>query len=261
MGTERYTARLNAGLGLVEETRTLLEIWQPGMSATSLFQAALGSGRFPQMSARRLRNLVAEGFAPRFLSGGAEAAALVKAVLPALSSRDAEQVMFVYACRANVILGDFVREVYWRRYSAGATGITNQDSRQFVLNANRKGRTAAPWSEGTINRVAGYLTGCCADFGMLERGARSARRILPFRAEPNAVAVLAYDLHFAGLGDNAVAGHPDWQWFGLDFAQVMEEFKRLSMRGLFLVQAAGDVVRISWPFNSPVALRDGLAQR
>jgi hypothetical protein len=53
-----YTTQLQAGLGLVNETKTLLDLWSPGMSATQLHQVALESGRFPTVTARRLRNIV-----------------------------------------------------------------------------------------------------------------------------------------------------------------------------------------------------------
>ncbi len=42
-----YTTQLGAGLGLVDETNTLLELWTPGMSANQLNQVALEKGRFP----------------------------------------------------------------------------------------------------------------------------------------------------------------------------------------------------------------------
>ena len=62
-----YTTQLQAGLGLVNETKTFLELWSPGMSANQLYQVALESGRFPTVTARRLRNIVVECFAPRYL--------------------------------------------------------------------------------------------------------------------------------------------------------------------------------------------------
>ena len=62
-----YTTQLQAGLGLLEETRQLLQVYQPGMSASQLYEAALASGRFPLVTARRLRNIVAECFAPRYM--------------------------------------------------------------------------------------------------------------------------------------------------------------------------------------------------
>jgi len=54
-----YSSRLGAGLAMLEETRIFLDLWQPGMQAADLQRLALESGRFPNVSARRLRNLVA----------------------------------------------------------------------------------------------------------------------------------------------------------------------------------------------------------
>jgi hypothetical protein len=95
---------------------------------------------------------------------------------------------------------------------------------------------------------------------MLERGARSTRRILPFRVSQTVAAYLAYELHFAGVGDNALLNHEDWHLFGMAREDVLEEIKRLSLKGHLIVQAAGDVIRISWKQQNMEALCDVLTQ-
>lgn len=255
-----YTTQLQAGLGLVAETKTLLELWSDGMSASQLHQAALDSGRFPRMTARRLRNLVTECFAPRYLVAGGAPAKHLKRLAGTMPTGDLVQLLLLFTSRANPILGDFVRQVYWPRYAGGYTEVTNDDARVFVERGIDDGKTVKRWSEATVRRVSAYLTGCCADYGMLERGLRSSRRILPFRISPSVAAYLAYELHFAGVGDNALLTHVDWQLFGLAREDVLEETKRLSLRGLLLVQAAGDVIRISWKQQGMEALCDVLAQ-
>jgi hypothetical protein len=176
--------QLGAGLGLVNETKTLLDLWSPGMSANQLHQVALESGRFPTVTARRLRNIVVECFAPRYLVAGGAPAAHLKRLSATISTADLTQLMLVFTSRANPILGDFVRQVYWARYAGGYTQITNDDARMFVERAIDDGKTVKRWSETMVQNVSGYLTGCCADYGMLERGRRSSRRILPFRISP-----------------------------------------------------------------------------
>lgn len=255
-----YTTQLQAGLGLVNETKALLDLWAPGMSAAQLHQIALESGRFPNVTARRLRNIVAECFAPRYLVAGAAPAAHLKQLSGSLAAGEVMQLMLIFTSRANFILGDFVRQVYWPRYVGGYGEITNEDARAFVQRAIDDGKTSKRWSETTVRRVSAYLTGCCADYGMLERGSRSGRRILPFRISTAAVAYLAHDLHFSGIGDNALLAHEDWQLFGLAREDVTEEMKRLALRGLVIVQAAGDVVRISWKQPSMETLCDVLSQ-
>jgi hypothetical protein len=255
-----YTSQLGAGLGLVDETKTLLELWSPSMSANQLHQVALDSGRFPTVTARRLRNIVVECFAPRYLVAGGAPAAQLKRLSVSISTADLTQLMLVYTCRANPILGDFVRYVYWARYAGGHTQITNDEARAFVERGIDDGKTVKRWSESMVQNVSGYLTGCCADYGMLERGRRTSRRILPFRISPSVAAYLAHELHFSGIGDNALLTHEDWQLFGLAREDVLEEIKRLSLMGLLIVQAAGDVIRISWKQQDMEALCDVLTQ-
>ncbi len=230
------------------------------MSANELQRTALDSGRFPSVTARRLRNIVVECFAPRYLIAGGVPAKHLKRLASTTSTADLAQLMFVFTSRANTILGDFVRHVYWARYEAGYTEISNDNARQFVERGVDDGKTVKRWSESTVRRVSAYLTGCCADYGMLERGSRSSRRILPFRVSPTLAAYLAYELHTAGIGDNALLTNKDWMLFGLGREDVLEEIKRLSLQGLLIVQSAGDLIRISWKQPDMEALCNVLAQ-
>jgi hypothetical protein len=245
-----YTTQLQAGLGVIDETRTILDLWQPGMKVPALYQTALDSGNFSNVSARRLRNIVAECFAPRYLVINDYPAALMKSIQKDLSSKELMQLFFLFTARANPILADFAKKVYWAKYASGQDIISNEDAKNFVVEANQNCKTIRYWSESTIKRVSTYLTGCCADFGMLEKGRKSVRKIMPFRIEPKTMALLAYDLHFSGFGDNAVISHPDWALFGLQKEDLKEEMKRLSLKGFFIIQSAGDVIRIGWSYKS-----------
>jgi len=241
-----YTTRLQAGLGVVPETRMLLKMWQPGMDLRELFQAALHSGHFSNISARRLRNLVSECFAPRYLVSDGYPAFLLKRLAEIIPAQAFLQLLFIFTSRANPILADFVRKVYWRAYLNGKESITNAQAELFIKDAVQAGKMGAPWSESTIRRVTGYLTRCCADFGMLEGGKVTIRKILPFRMIPVTVALLAYDLHFAHYSDNGVIAHPDWELFGFGSQEIQEELKRLSLKGFLIIQSSGDLTHISW---------------
>src|SRR5262245_3814241 len=230
------------------------------MAVQQLLHAALESGRFTTITARRLRNIIVECFAPRYLIDNGAPAIRLKRMLPRLSSSELQQLLLLYTCRANLILADFIRQVYWERYSGGYTEISNEDARKFVESAIDHGRMEKRWSENLVRRVSAYLTGCCADYGMLEHESRSSRRILPFRIAPKVVAYIFSDLHFAGLGDNAALAHEDWALFGLDRFDVLDEIKRLSLKGLLIAQAAGDVVRISWKRQSMEEVFDVVAE-
>ena len=256
-----YTTQLQAGLGLIDETKILLELWEPGLSVQQLYQKALDIGRFPTITARRLRNIVAEAFSPRYMVEGGKPANQLKQILATDSVANISQLMFLYTCRANPILADFVRQIYWQRYAGGYSEIRgDDDARVFVERAIADGKTGKRWAESTVRRVSAYLMGCCADFGLLESGSKSNRRLMPFRISTIATAYLAYELHFSGLGDNTLLNHEDWRLFGLDREDVLTEFKRLSLKGLLMLQVAGDAVRISWKYPNMEVLCDVLTQ-
>ena len=121
------------------------------------------------------------------------------------------------------------------------------------------GRTTTRWSETTVIRVARYLLGACADFGLLGAMRGGARSINNFRITSNVASILAHDLHFRGAGDNALLRSPDWGLFGLEAEDVLGELKRLSLRGELIVQSAGGVTQVSWKHKSMEELANGLA--
>ncbi len=246
----KYTTQLGAGLGMVPETRVLLDLWKKGLSVADLHKTALESGEFPNMSARRLRNFVAECFAPRYLVNDAAPARLLKTIINTSLDGNIEKLMFVYTCRANLVLADFVRDVYWTAYSGGHTFLGNRDAHSFVLQARDEGKTTTCWSENMVKRVSAYLLGCLADFGLLESGRKRDRQILTFRVEPNVAAIMAYDLHLAGIADNHLLSHADWMLFGMDRFDVVNEMKQLGLLGLVLVQSVGDATRIEWQYKT-----------
>lgn len=259
MNEQSYTTQLQAGLGLIPETQMLLDLWEPGMDTPSLLQTALSSGEFPTMTARRLRNIVSEGFAPRYLVNNASPAKLLQNLNGSVSSQDQRLLFFLFTCRANKILADFVREVYWARYAAGSRSVYKEDAVEFVEAAVRDGKTTTPWSESTIRRVSSYLLGACADFGMLGPIKGGARSIQTFRPTLFITSFLAHDLHFKGHGDNAVVNHEDWALFGLDRDDVLAELKQLALRGELILQSASGVVQIAWKKKNIVELANGIA--
>lgn len=256
-----YTTKLGAAQGIIEETKTLLRLWEPGMDGNALFRAALESGLFPSISARRLRNLIKEGFVSRYLVDGDYPAIHIKAMLDILSGQELEQILFIHTCRLHAVLADYVREVYWPSYVSGKSHLTVDDAREFVRKANQDGKTSTVWSTTMIVRVSSYLNGACADFGLLSQNRGGARSILLFRLEPRVAVYLAYDLHFAGTGDNSVVSHPDWGLFGLNREDVLDELKRLALQGWFIVQSGGGAVHIDWQYNTMEEVVDALTRR
>ena len=72
--------------------------------------------------------------------------------------------------------------------------------------------------------------------------------------------ILAHDLHFRGLDDRAVMHHSEWSLFGLEPADVLQELKRLALRGEIIVQSAATIIQIGWKYKSMEELARVLAE-
>jgi len=251
-----YTTQLGAGLGLVDETQSLLSLWQPGMDTKKLYQIALESGEFPNVTARRLRNIVAECFSPRYLKPKHQPALWLKKLYQHISSRALNQLLFLYTARANLILRDFVVECYWDRYASGYAELSTDDARDFVERSVRDGKTMRLWSDSVIKRITSYLISVCVHYALLRVRGRKIREIHAFRMEACAIVILSYDLHLQGIADNNLINHPDWQLFGLQPEDVRDELKRLGVHKFWIIQTAADVVSISWPYKSMEEVTD-----
>src|SRR5262245_818287 len=198
MSAERnYTSQLGAGLGMIPETMDLLRLWEPGLTPSQLADRAVETGVFSRTTARRARNLAIEMFAPRFLGNEGAAACRIKFLLEHRFPYDAlVQLFFLQTACAQQIFADFVVEAYWPKYSAGASFINKDDAKAFIHRAYDSGIIAKKWSNSVVDNVAGYLIGCCIDFGLLGEGKRTARPIKRFSIRPDVALYLVHDLHF-----------------------------------------------------------------
>ncbi len=247
----QYTTQLGAGLGLIDETKVLLGLWKPGDKTTDIIEKALATGDLPNITARRLRNIVSECFSSRFLKQHPPAAKFLKSFCCAtVSSNVINQLFYLYAARSNLIFRDFVTLIYWDRYASGYVELDNESSFEFVRRASLDGKTKNLWSDSTIKRNASYLMSVCGDFNLLKQLSRSVKLMTPIRLQPITAVYLAYDLHLQGIADNNLINHPDWQLFGLQAEDVRDELKRLSVHKFWIIQAAADVVSISWAYKT-----------
>ncbi|MDB4662846.1 DUF1819 family protein [Verrucomicrobiales bacterium] len=262
MGNKRYTTQLGAGLGMIPETIELLRIWDPKFSATSFANFAVSDGVFSSATARRTRNIVMEMFAPRFMADGKNTAKRFQFLLNNQFPIDGlAQLFYIQTARAQEMLADFVTEVYWPRYSAGAGNLNWTDAFDFIIRALDNGFMEKRWSDSTIKKNSGYLVSACADFGLLDEGRGKTRSIQHFSLRQEVALYLLHDLHFSGLGDMNVAQHHDWALFGLELGDVIQLVIKLGNDGHLVAQSSGTVIQISWKYKTMEECLNALVKR
>jgi hypothetical protein len=254
-----YTTELSKGQGAISETLTLLEYWEPGVDTEELTDRVMEAGALGRSTATRTRDLITRVFARRYLADEGRPAYVLKCLKDRVSLSTLKQFMLVYTARQHDILHDFITEVYWPKYGAGADQIERADARSFIEEAHAMGIIEPGWSETMVVRVARYLVGTLADFGLLEEGRQSTRRIKPFPIEDPLVTYLAHEIHFDGYNDNSILEHPDWGLFGLMQQDIVRQLEQVSSHGHFIVQYSGELLRISWQYESLDECLDAIA--
>jgi hypothetical protein len=249
--TDRYTIRICKGTAILSETRTLLQEWQPADTRGDLAQRTLEKDLLGKATAHRVNDIVRKAFAPRFLLPDPWAARHVKRLLAKRPVGDwFGNLCALHAARADAFVRDAVTVLLCRARDEGRLALSVDAVMSFLSRAEEEGKMEAPWSWETKRKVARGLLKMLTEFGFLRRAARGPREIRAFRPEPIAVAYLAFDLHFKGLTDMAVVSHPDWEVWVLDEPAVRAALDDLSRHGLWVFQAAGSVVRITWNVSS-----------
>ncbi len=252
MSERLYTSNLGAGTGLIEESIVLLDLWVESMDRVKLLESVRNSGALSRMTDRRLKNIVYDQFAPRFLDGFGPPAKWLRILMDAgVPTYQIVPIMFLQTARANPILFDYVVQKYWLKYSSGTSALLFEDAVGFVMDAVDSGKTSVRWSEDFIRRrVAGYLNSTLADFGFLEAGRKADRDIVAPRITSFTANYLVHELHFSGKSDNGVLESKEWALWGMDSRDVIETLTLLSQDGCFIVQYSGDFMRVSWNYKS-----------
>ena len=244
---------------MISESLALFNLWEPGMSVAELKSKAVQEGVIGRATALRVKDIVGRVFAARYLCDDTNPALHIKQLIDlGVPANRLNQIFLIYTTRAHDVLHDFITEIYWGKYTAGATLISRQDALEFLDRAANNGIIAPRWSDTMMLRVARYLTGCLTDFQMAGNDHGGKREIIPFKIQPLATLFLAHEIHFSGLSDNALIEHPDWRLFGLEPMDVRYELER-SSSGHFITQFSGDLLRVSWKHKTMEDALIGLA--
>jgi len=255
-----YTIRTSKGTALVPETRALLHEWQLGQSGAQLADRSLEIDLLGKATARRVKDIVQRVFSPRFLQPAGPPALYLKNLAESRPADDwFRDLCLLYSARADRLVRDSVTVLFNRIREEGRLALSIEAVVSFLREAEEEGKMAKPWSSETKRKVGRGLLKILTEFGFLNHRTRGPREIRSFRPHPLALAYLAFDLHFAGITDAGVTGHPDWRIWLLDESAVRDALDDMSRYGLWIFQAAGSVVRITWNVTSMEEAVDVLA--
>lgn len=253
-----YTEALTRGGVLLDEMRTLLAAWQPGETAAGFGKRVRGEDILSKATARTISDYML-AFSRRFLNPDGTAARHLRRLLAGSVSRQVgDDVIWYYTARAEKLLWDFTTLCYWPAARLGRLTLSNDDVRSMLWEAELDGRLRG-WSPAVKHDMPARVLTALAEFGLLGPRKAGRREILPYRPMDGTVLYLAHLLHEDGVTDASLAQQATWALFGLEPADVWHRLQSLVPEGWFVLQRAGQVVRITWKYQTVAEVVDELA--
>lgn len=257
----RYTIAISKGSALVDEMKRLLRAWEPGEPVGEFCDRVISEDILGKSSARRSQDIARRVFANRFLLPTDAPARRLRLLLEAdLSPRAVSDLCMLYSARNDLLLRDAITKVYWPGLNEGRLSLTVDDFVRFIRQADAEGLIPVPWSDAVAKKIARALVKSLVEYGLLREEAKGRRETVPYRAAPEALVYLAYDLRSSGLSDQAILDHDDWMLYGFDRSRLVTELDSSDYGQWWLLQIAGSVARFSWKHESVDEVVDVLAE-
>ena len=250
--TAGYASGFEKFSGLVAETVALLRAWCPGMSSLALADLAIAKNVLGKAASNRVKDVVNQAFAKRFLSPDDSPARYLKLMVEKeVDLSRLREVLFLYTARQQPLMADFMTEVYWPMVAHGVREVDNREARRLITDAFGTPRLPNRWSDSMVQRVAQGMTRALSDFGFLSSRRSGKLDTIPYVISNFAGRFICAEAHFSGTGDTSILRIPEWSWFGLSVSEVPRLLSGLAASGSdFLFQYSGEIARMSWQHKS-----------
>ena len=241
MRNKEYTSNLAKGCGLVEETLSLLSIFEENTTKESLTQYVHDNNFLSKCTAKRSNDIVNRVFYPRFMKDNPSVPLWLKMIRSrGLMLGDFKQLLMVYCARENAIMYDYIINVLWHLRAEGYNQIPANSFTKYVDQLADEGKVS--WSDIMKKKCAGYIKSALVDFDIINRRSE----ILQYDIATFTLLYFLHEMHFSGMSDLAIWDSEDWSLFGLNKYALQEKILANNMRGGYIAQCTGDLMTISW---------------
>jgi hypothetical protein len=236
-----FSARILKGGALLDESRILVEHWDPGVAPEANLFRLLEDNGLAKRSRMRAHDVLYTVLRPRFVEPGPH-------VIPALRQLVGHPRAFSEACyfeasRADSLLGAFAESPLWNWFQAGRVGVTLEETVSW-LDALIAGELLPTWSDQVRTRAAQGLLATTRDFGVLRGAVR--KELAPPRLSPAGFAYVAFRMHEEGITARGLAESHVWRRWLLGPGEVAQLLAEVAHLGVLRHSRAGSVVRVDW---------------
>lgn len=232
---------------MLADTRTLLLHWDCAQSVDDNLARLKAENAFGKASRSRITDLAAI-LRQRYLNDAELRATLVALAQGGMPNEALDRILYFLSLRNDVLLHDAVTELLLPAYGRGQAEVTTLSVVAWLREQVAAGNTVSAWSEETLVNVAQHLLATLRDFGIMT-GASRKRIQVPY-VPLQAFCLLAL-LRFRELGSSELLlQDPEWRVFFLSTLAVERMFLEAHQERLLEYDAAGRIIRITFPTES-----------
>ena len=255
-----YTVSLTRGGALVDEMRILIDRFNPSLDITEWVDRIVGENALGKASRSWTNQIVNRCFLPRFVTGIPPNAwkPLKPLCLADIDSSIIRSIMYYHAAKIDDFLYDFVVQQVFERYYTGIVPISADDVYRFIETSD-PGLFEKPWSKSVKGRLSRGVMSVLRDYGVLE--GKSKKRIANFYLPTQAFVYVAFAIKSVLSTGEAILNHDDWRLFLLKPKNVEGMFLEAHQLGWLSYNAAGNLIRIDFSYNSLEELANDIASR
>lgn len=242
-----YTSRIIKASALIPDTKTLLAAWDRAEPVAENLSRARRDNIFGKASRSRAQDIL-KIFRQRYFRDPQVGAALVTLAQSTAPDRWLVPLFYFFSAQNDRTLRDIALEVIYPLRLAGYSEIRVEQVAQAIRAWSAQGKTSTVWGEKTILRVAQNSLAALRDFGALQGAAN--KQIAPAYLPVEAFAFIAHWLMRRERSGNRVLESDEWRLFFLTVDGVERFFIEAHQEHLLSYQAAGSIVRLSFPAPS-----------
>ena len=253
-----YSSKIIKAGALIGDTKTLLSHWDVAASVEENISRMRRDNLFGKASRSRVEDVLAI-FRQRFLTEETVTRALVVLVRGKFPAASLDRILYFHAARSDRLLHDVVVEVLGPMQARGITDIDVVEIQKPLKRWMDEGKTSAPWSDPTIERIAQGLLSALRDFGVLQGAVN--KRIAPAILPVEAFAYLMFFLKQHQSSGAKLLELSDWRLFFLSREGVERFLFEAHQQKLLEYHAAGSVTRLTFPVGTLEEYANVVAQR
>jgi hypothetical protein len=257
-GAALYSSKIIKAGALLADTKTMLSHWDLATSAQENMDRMRRDNLFGKSSRSRVDDVLAI-FRQRFLTEETVTRALVVLVRGKFPATSLDRILYFHAARSDRLLHDVVVEVLGPMQARGITDIDVVEIQKPLKRWMDEGKTSAPWSDPTIERIAQGLLSALRDFGVLQGAVN--KRIAPAILPVEAFAYLMFFLKQHQSSGAKLLELADWKLFFLPREGVERFLFEAHQQKLLEYHAAGSVTRLTFPVGTLEEYANVVAQR